>query len=58
MPALPSLYSVDNYKIEQAGPLANKGVWTGTTSEVQLAKLFDEDETTVLEDNTQANCYF
>jgi len=58
VPALPSLYSVDNYKIKKAGPLANKGVWSGTTSEVQLAKLFDEDETTVLEDNTQSNCFF
>ena len=58
VPALPSLYSEENYKIERAGPLANKGVWSGTTSEVQIAKLFDEDETTVLEDTTQSNCYF
>lgn len=38
--------------------MANKGVWSGTTSPTELAKLFDEDETTVLLDTTQTNCFF
>ena len=58
VPALPSIYSVDNFKLKRASPLANKGVWSGTTGQVQLAKLFDEDETTVIEDTTPSNCYF
>jgi len=57
VPFVATTYSATNYKVVTAGA-QHTGIWTGTASKTELARLIDGKNTIDLTDSTSTNCYF
>lgn len=57
VPFVATTYSATNYKVVTAGA-QHTGIWTGTASKTELARLIDGKNTIDLTDSTSSNCYF
>lgn len=56
VPLLSTSYSAKNYEIVTEG-IIHAGTWTGTASDVELAKLIDASNLSDMIDGTSTNCY-
>ena len=57
LPYVSTTYSAAEYDIVKTGVL-HEGIWTGTASDEELAKLIDNKNMIDMVDSTSSNCYF
>ena len=57
LPYVSTAYSAAEYDIVQVGVL-HDGVWTGTATDEELAKLIDNKNMIDMTDSTSSSCYF
>lgn len=58
LPAMPTTFSANNLSVVETGSMVNEGVWSGTGSQTELAKLYNGKETDRYVDSTSTNCHF